>query len=93
MISKAILMRKYQYLIPRRIVQLSILLLFVGGNYFSWEIVRGNYSSAIIADVINLSDPYAVIQIVAAGFLASSSVLLGALIVFLIYVIIGGRMF
>ena len=86
-------MRKYQYLIPRRIVQLSILLLFVGGNYFGWEIVRGNYSSAIIADVLNLSNPYAVMQIVAAGFLASSSVLFGALIVFLIYVIIGGRMF
>ncbi len=86
-------MRKYQYLIPRRIVQLGILLLFVGGNYFGWEVVRGNYSSAIIADVLNLSDPYAVMQIIAAGFLASSSVLFGALIIFLIYVIIGGRMF
>jgi len=86
-------MRKYQYLILRRIVQLGILLLFVGGNYFGWEFLRGNYSSAIMADVLNLSDPYAVMQIIAAGFLASSSVLIGALVVFLIYVIIGGRMF
>jgi len=86
-------MRKYKYLILRRIVQLGILLLFAGGNYLGWEVLRGNYSSAIIADWLNLTDPYAVMQIIAAGFLASSSVLIGALVVFLIYVIIGGRMF
>lgn len=86
-------MRKYRFLILRRIVQLSILLLFVGGNLFGWEILKGNYSSAIIVDSLHLSDPYAVLQIIVSGFLASSSVLLGALLVLLIYVIIGGRMF
>lgn len=86
-------MRKYKFLIPRRIIQLSILLLFVGGNFFEWEVLKGNYSSAIIVDFLHLSDPYAVLQILASGFLASSSVLFGALLVFLIYVIVGGRMF
>ena len=60
-------MRKYKYLILRRIVQLSILLLFAGVNYLGWEVLRGNYSSAIIADVLNLSDPYAVMQINMTG--------------------------
>lgn len=86
-------MRKYKFLLLRRIVQLSILLLFVGGNYFGWEILKGNYSSAIIVDSLHLSDPYAVLQILASGFLASSTVLFGALLIFLIYVLIGGRMF
>lgn len=86
-------MIKYKYLILRRIIQLGILLLFIGGNYFGWEFLRGNYSSAIIADVLNLSDPYALMQTIAAGFIASTSVLLGALVIFLVYVVVGGRMF
>ncbi|MBI9056196.1 MAG: quinol dehydrogenase ferredoxin subunit NapH [Labilibaculum sp.] len=86
-------MKKYKFLILRRIIQLSILLLFIGGNYFGWELLRGNYSSAIIVDSLHLSDPYAVLQILASGFLASSSVLIGALLILLIYVLIGGRMF
>eukprot|EP01029_Cantina_marsupialis_P022969 TRINITY_DN5659_c0_g1_i1.p1 TRINITY_DN5659_c0_g1~~TRINITY_DN5659_c0_g1_i1.p1 ORF type:complete len:266 (+),score=16.33 TRINITY_DN5659_c0_g1_i1:70-867(+) len=86
-------MRKYKFLILRRIIQLSILFLFVGGNFFGWELLRGNYSSAIIVDSLHLSDPYAVLQILASGFLASSSVLIGALLILLIYVLIGGRMF
>jgi len=86
-------MRKYKFLILRRIVQLSFILLFAGGNYWGWEWLKGNYSSALIFDSLNLSDPYAVLQILAAGFLASSSVLWGALVVLLVYVLIGGRMF
>jgi ferredoxin-type protein NapH len=86
-------MKKYKFLILRRIIQLSFLFLFAGGNYFGWEILRGNYSSAIIADSLHLSDPYAVLQILVSGFIASSSVLLGALLIFLIYALIGGRMF
>ena len=86
-------MRKYKFLILRRIIQLTILFLFLGGNYFGWELLRGNYSSAIIVDSLHLSDPYAVLQILVSGFLASSSVLIGALLILLIYVLIGGRMF
>lgn len=86
-------MRTIKFTILRRIIQLSILFLFVGGNYFGWEILRGNYSSAIIVDSLNLSDPYAVLQILVTGFIASSSVLVGALIILLIYMLIGGRMF
>ncbi|NOU58852.1 quinol dehydrogenase ferredoxin subunit NapH [Marinifilum sp. JC070] len=87
------MMKNMKFLLLRRIIQLSILFLFVGGNYFGWELLRGNYSSAIIADSLHLSDPYAVLQILVSGFLASSSVLFGALLIFLIYVLIGGRMF
>ena len=86
-------MKKYRFLILRRIIQLSILFLFLGGNYFGWEVLRGNYSSAIIVDSLHLSDPYAVLQILASGFITSSSVLMGALLIFLIYVLIGGRLF
>jgi ferredoxin-type protein NapH len=82
-----------KYLIARRIVQLSIFLLFIGGNYFGWKVLIGNYSSATFLDKILLSDPYAVLQILASGFIGSVDLFIGAVIIFSFYAIIGGRVF
>lgn len=82
-----------KYLILRRIVQLSILLLFFGGNYFGWKVLIGNYSSATLLDEILLSDPYATLQILLSGFIGAVDLFIGAVIVFIFYAIIGGRVF
>jgi ferredoxin-type protein NapH len=85
--------KKYRYLIARRAVQISLLLLFFGANAFGWKILRGNYSSGILFDTIPLSDPYAVLQILATGFIAAFDVLIGAVIILILYGVFIGRMF
>ena len=87
------LLRKYPYLILRRLVQLGILVLFLGSNYLGWKFLMGNYSSAIILEKLHISDPYAVLQILFTGFIVTTDALLGALIILVLYFIIGGRTF
>lgn len=86
-------MKSYRYLIARRIIQLSILFLFLSGNYFGWKILIGNYSSAILLSEIPLSDPFAALQILISGFFVGSDVLIGAAIILFIYAILGNRVF
>ena len=84
---------KHRFLIGRRIVQISILLLYIAGNLYGWKILQGNLSSSRIFDVIPMADPYAVLQLFVAGSLLATDVLIGALIVLLFYSLIGGRAF
>lgn len=85
--------RTYRFLILRRVVQITLLFLFLGGNLWGWQILKGNYSSGLLFDAIHLSDPYAVLQILATGIMAGTDILVGALTVFLLYGLIFGRMF
>jgi len=87
------IINKYRFLILRRIVQLILLFLFLGGNVFGWHILRGNYSSGVLFDKIHLSDPYATLQILATGFVVGADVLIGAVIVIVLYGLVFGRMF
>lgn len=82
-----------RYLISRRVVQLSILLLFYGANHFSWIILQGNLSTAYVLGAFYLSDPFAVLQMFAAGAVIGTDILIGAVLVFLIYGIVLGRSF
>ncbi|SMO90251.1 ferredoxin-type protein NapH [Saccharicrinis carchari] len=86
-------LKKYRFLIGRRTTQLVLLGLFVGANYLGWNILRGNFSSALLFDTVPLADPYAVVQVLASGFMASAELLLGAAIILLVYGILFGRMF
>lgn len=87
------LISKNRYLIGRRIIQLILIGLFVTANYLGWSLLKGNYSSALVLDTIPLADPYAVLQILASGFLVSSELFIGAGIITLVYGILFGRMF
>ncbi len=87
------MIKNNKYLILRRMVQFSIILLFVGGSYFDWTVLRGNYSTAEVLGAFNLSDPYAVLQILASGFIPGTSIVVGALIVSVFYFLIRGRFF
>jgi len=86
-------MKHIKYLIARRIVQISIILLFIAGNYYGWKILSGNLSTSIFLGVIPLSDPYAVLQMWIAGAVISSNLFIGAIIVTLFYGLILGRGF
>ena len=87
------LWNNYRYLILRRVVQLGILVLFFGANAWGWKILTGNLSSSEIFGVIPMSDPYAVLQMVVAGAVIATDLLVGAAVVTLFYFIIGGRAF
>lgn len=84
---------KYRYLIARRIVQFSVMLLFAGANYFGWTVLKGNLSSGVVLGTVKFSDPYAVLQILATGFWIGTDVALSALLILMVYTILSGRMF
>jgi len=83
----------YRYLILRRFTQIGILVLFFGANAWGWKILEGNLSTSKIFGIIPMSDPYAVLQMVAAGAVVATDLLLGVAVVTLFYFIVGGRAF
>lgn len=84
---------RYRYLLFRRVLQIGLLLLFFGGNAFGWNVLKGNFSSALLFSAIPLSDPYAVVQIMATGFIVATDALIGAAIILILYGFVFGRMF
>ncbi|MEN8125285.1 MAG: quinol dehydrogenase ferredoxin subunit NapH [Bacteroidota bacterium] len=84
---------KNRFLIIRRVVQLSILLLFIGASHWGWTILKGNLSSAKVFDSFYLADPFAVIQMLFAGRIPSWDIVIGALIIVVFYALFAGRSF
>ncbi len=84
-------MIKNKYLILRRITQITILFLYFSATYFGWKILVGNLSFSKLFNTIPLADPYAVLQMIFAGAVISSNLIIGALIIIAFYGIIGGR--
>ncbi|MEA1914480.1 MAG: 4Fe-4S binding protein, partial [Campylobacterota bacterium] len=84
---------KHRYLIARRFTQISLMLLYLAGNFWGWSILQGNLSASMVFGLIPLSDPYALLQMFAAGALIATNVLVGAIIITLFYFIVGGRAF
>lgn len=83
----------YRYLFLRRFTQISLLVLYFGGNAWGWTVLRGNLSASEIFGLIPMSDPYALLQMLAAGAVIAVDLLIGATIAVLFYMIIGGRAF
>lgn len=83
----------HRFLITRRLVQAAVMILLVGGNLWGWTILRGNLSSSQVLGAVPLADPFAVLQLLAAGGLLGTNVLLGAAIALAFYLVIGGRVF
>ncbi len=86
-------MIKNKYLILRRIFQISLMFLYFGANAWGWNFIIGNLSSSLILGLIPMSDPYAVLQMLAAGAIIASDILFGVLVVVFFYGLIGGRAF
>jgi len=86
-------MIKNKYLILRRITQISLMILYIGANVWGWNFLIGNLSSSLILGIIPMSDPYAVLQMFAAGAVIATDIFLGMLVAVLFYSIVGGRAF
>ncbi len=84
---------KNKYLILRRVIQISLLVLFGGANWWGWKFLMGSYSSAYVMETFYLTDPHAVLQSFAAGFVLSADAIIGGIIVLLFYAVIAGRSF
>ena len=81
----------HRWLILRRLSQLSILALFLSGPWFGLWIVKGNLSYSYTLDLLPLTDPYVLLQSLLAGHVPERLAIVGALIVAVIYLLIGGR--
>ncbi len=83
----------FRWLILRRIVQIGILALFLAGPLAGVWIVKGNLNYSLTLGTLPLADPYVLLQTLFAGHLPEWSGWLGAGIVLLFYMLVGGRVF
>ena len=81
----------HRWLILRRLSQFAILALFLAGPWFGLWIVKGNLSYSYTLDLLPLTDPYVLLQSLLAGHVPERLAIVGALIVAVIYLLIGGR--
>jgi ferredoxin-type protein NapH len=81
----------HRYLLLRRLVQLGILGLFLLGPWFGWWLVKGNIASSLTLDLLPMTDPLLLAQLLAAGHWPETPAWIGALIVVLLYLLVGGR--
>ncbi len=83
----------YKYLVLRRLTQLTLLFLYFAGNAYGWKVLRGDLSNSLVMGSMPLSDPFAILQILATGATVGMNALVGAVIITLFYGVIGGRAF
>lgn len=82
-----------KWLILRRSSQLAILALFLIGPAYGLWVVRGNFASSLTLDLLPLTDLFLYLQTVAAGHGMETDVVIGAVIVAIFYLLVGGRVF
>ncbi len=86
-------MKNLKYLLLRRVTQIGLMFLYFAANAYGWHILEGTFGSSKLFGFIPLADPYTTLQALAGGFLLGADVLLGALLITLFYMIVGGRAF
>ncbi len=83
----------HQWLLLRRITQVSVLGLFLAGPLFGIWIIKGNIASSLTLEVLPLSDPYLLSQSLFAGHWPETTIVIGALIIAAFYFLVGGRVY
>lgn len=91
-------LRVLRFSLARRAVQFGVLLMFFGTLHWGWTVfgqplLAGNLSASTLAGVVPLADPFAVVQMLVAGHWLAAEVMIGAALVLLLYVALGGRVF
>ena len=86
-------MNNIKYLLLRRATQITLLFLYFGANAYGWHMLEGTFGASKLFGVIPLSDPYTTLQVLLSGFILGADVLLGALIITIFYMVVGGRAF
>lgn len=83
----------YRWLLLRRTSQLAVLLLFLAGPLWGFWIVKGNMASSLTLEILPLTDPYILLQSLLGGVTPTDSAFIGAAIVLLFYMLVGGRVY
>jgi ferredoxin-type protein NapH len=86
-------LRRNKWLLLRRLCQFGILAVFLLGPLANIWIVKGNLSSSLTLDLLPLTDPYVLLQSLAAGHIPYRTALTGAAIVVAFYLLVGGRVY
>lgn len=86
-------LRAHRWLILRRLSQFGIFALFLAGPLAGIWLIKGNLSASLTLDMVPLTDLFVLLQSLTAGHLPATSALLGAAIVAVIYLLLGGRVF
>lgn len=82
-----------RWLIARRASQCGLLALFLLGPLAGLWIVKGTLASSLTLGVLPLTDPYVLLQSLAAGHRPAAAALTGAAIVLAAYLAVGGRVY
>ena len=85
--------RANKWLFLRRLSQFGILGLFLLGPLAGVWIVKGNLAYSMTLDFLPLSDPHILLQAVLAGVEPHGEAIIGVIIVVVVYMLIGGRVF
>ncbi|MBL8575258.1 MAG: quinol dehydrogenase ferredoxin subunit NapH [Hyphomicrobiaceae bacterium] len=80
-----------RYLILRRLSQALVVALFLTGPLFGVWIARGTLASSMTLDMLPLTDPLMLAQMLAAGHWPEGLALIGGAIVALFYALVSGR--
>ncbi|MEW6646734.1 MAG: quinol dehydrogenase ferredoxin subunit NapH [Pseudomonadota bacterium] len=81
----------HKWLLLRRVSQLGILGLFLLGPWFGIWIVEGSLASSLTLEVLPLTDPYLLLQMLLSGGWPMQAAWIGAAIVVVFYLLVGGR--
>lgn len=84
-------LRANRWLLSRRAVQVGVLAIFLLGPWTGLWIVKGNLASSLTLGVLPLTDPFILLQSLAAGHSPHITALIGAAIVLTAYLVVGGR--
>lgn len=86
-------LKSHRWLLLRRTSQLSILGLFLLGPLANIWIVKGNLASSVTLETLPLTDPYLLLQVLLTGHAPENTAIIGAVIVLLFYLLVGGRVY
>jgi len=84
-------LRAHRWWLLRRASQATALAVFMAGPMAGLWLTRGNFASSEILGVFPFSDPFILLQSVAAGMVPAQVATLGAALIVTLYLIVGGR--
>lgn len=83
--------RAHKWWLLRRASQITAMAVFMAGPYLGIWIMRGNFASSELLGVVPFADPYIFMQSLVAGFAPAGVAVLGAGLITLFYLAVGGR--
>lgn len=83
----------HKWLIARRLAQVGFFLLFASGPWLGVWIAKGNLATSLTLDVLPLTDPLVLLQSLLARHKPELTALIGAGIVLVAYLTLGGRLY